>query len=158
MRKTIKLTRLALLMSAYVVASSCSLSAWAQNVKFKLNDKGQLSYLAFPNSKIDTVAFNKDKLTGPALLLNGKELSMHGNGTLFKGMQDGLDYMMNYAVEKGSLRIKVTCKNVSENDMNEVQLSLRIGIDNCMPTYPEWRSIYFPTLLKCEKNISGDIS
>ena len=66
-------------------------------------------------------------------------------------MQDGLDYMMNYAVEKGSLRIKVTCKNVSENDMNEVQLSLRIGIDNCMPTYPEWRSIYFPTLLKCEK-------
>ena len=151
MRKTIKLTRLALLMSAYVVASSCSLSAWAQNVKFKLNDKGQLSYLAFPNSKIDTVAFNKDKLTGPALLLNGKELSMHGNGTLFKGMQDGLDYMMNYAVEKGSLRIKVTCKNVSENDMNEVQLSLRIGIDNCMPTYPEWRSIYFPTLLKCEK-------
>lgn len=125
----------------------------AQDVKFDLDEKGQLSYLYFPSCNMDTVAFNQGEFSGPALLLNGESLSLNkGDSDMsYMGSQNGLNYSLKYAVENGSMRLTVSCKNTSKADMKNIRLSMPIGINNCMTSYPQWRSIYFPTLLKCEK-------
>lgn len=129
------------------------IALWGQDVKFELNEKGQLSYLYFPSHNMDTVAFNQEVFAGPSLLLDGQilPLSKSNNGLVFVGSQKGLSYSLKYSVENGSMRIAVSCKNMSKADMENIHLSMYIGINNCMKSYPEWRSIYFPTLLKCEK-------
>lgn len=131
----------------------CSSTLRAQDVKFDLNERGQLSYLYFPSCNMDTVAFNQKNFAGPTLLLDGESLSLNrGDDEMtFMGNQKGLSYSLKYAVENGSMRLTVSCKNISKADMKHINLAMRIGIDNCMTSYPQWRSIYFPTLLKCEK-------
>ncbi|WP_139317679.1 hypothetical protein [Parabacteroides timonensis] len=126
---------------------------WAQDVKFELNEKGQLSFLCFPSYGMDTVAFNQGQFAGPSLLLDGEILPLNktDNAMLFVGSQKGVSYSLKYSVENGCMRVSVSCKNISKADMENVHLAMHIGIDNCMRSYPEWRSIYFPTLLKCEK-------
>lgn len=131
----------------------CSSVSRAQDVKFDLNEKGRLSYLYFPSCGTDTVAFNHGDFSGPALLLDGKSLPLsRGNDALsFAGNQEGLSYSLKYAVEKGSMRLTVSCKNTGKADMKDIRLSMCMGVNTCMVSYPQWRPIYFPTLLKCEK-------
>lgn len=128
-------------------------SAVAQDVKFSLNEKGQLEYLYYPDCRIDTVAFNQKEFAGPALLLNDEALPLSGTNDRmhFKGSEKGLEYSLAYSADKGSMGIKVTCTNISGKDMDNIRFSMHLGINSNMISYPQWRPIYFPTLLKCEK-------
>ena len=121
----------------------CSSTLRAQDVKFDLNERGQLSYLYFPSCNMDTVAFNQKNFAGPTLLLDGESLSLNrGDDEMtFMGNQKGLNYSLKYAVENGSMRLTVSCKNISKADMKHINLAMRIGIDNCMTSYPQWLSL-----------------
>lgn len=48
--------------------------------------------------------------------------------------------------------IKVTCRNLLKTRLEDIQLSLRLGIDTEMASYPHWHTVFFPTLMRCEKN------
>lgn len=130
-----------------------SFSAGAKDVRFALNDKGQLSYLYFPEKGIDTVFFNQGDFAGPSLLLNGTPLALGRTDApfVFSGSSKGLSYSVRYSAEGNTLHLFVFCKNTSGADMEGVNFSMHTGIDHCMRTWPQWRKIYFPTLLKCEK-------
>ena len=137
----------------------------------KINTKGGIDYLYFSDSVGDTVFFNSENLSrpvsgkknfyvyktenfsGPSLQLNGEELlfSRQVGENCFEGNFRGVEYSIKYISDVNCLGIVVSCKNISNQNMEDIQFSLRLGINTCMKTYPEWRSIYFPTLLKCEK-------
>lgn len=125
----------------------------AQSPTYEIDAGGRLSYLHFPAAGADTVAFRNGDFAGPVLLLDDAELPLErrGGADEYAGSRDGLEYSLRYAVKGESLCLTVTCSNKGRRGLENVRLSLRLGIDNCMPSYPEWRSIYFPTLLKCEK-------
>lgn len=131
-----------------------SLPTLAQEVNFKLNNKHQIDYLHFPCQGNDTIFFNNEKFGGPSLLLNGKELLLEGKSSdlTFRGHSEELDYSISYEKQANAVfKIEVTCKNISGKELKDMQFSLQLGINTCMEKYPEWRSLYFPTLLKCEK-------
>ena len=126
----------------------------AQNVVYKLNDSKTLDYLVYPQLGGDTIQFNTGEMAGPSLMLNGENLPFAEAVAAGKiaGSSKGLRYSIAYDVVKNDLlKLTVTCKNVSDDLLKDVQLSLRLGINTCMRSFPQWRSIYFPTLLKCEK-------
>lgn len=119
---------------------------------YEFNKKGGLSYLYFPDSGCDTIAFWQKEFEGPLLKLNGQELpvALVKEGE-YAGEADGVAYNLNYAGQDGKLLLTVTCQNRTGKEMKDVQLSLHSGVYTNMTHYPQWRPVYFPTLLRCEK-------
>ena len=136
----------------YFVSSLSSLIA--QTPDFSLNTDGTCNFLSFSSCSIDTVHFNKKSFTGPSLALNGENVMLEKKKTnnSFQGNSNGVAYTLSYTTKNESFCIRVSCKNKNDFDMKNIQLSLCLGINTAMKTYPEWRSVYFPTLMKCEKS------
>lgn len=134
----------------YVIGIS---SAVANNVQYILDDKGKLEYLYFPNVENDTISFNDGQFSGPSLWLNGKNLLLRKAEQVnkFVGSSNGLNYSIKYVVENNTMCLIISCKNITQTTMTDINLSVCLGIDHAMKAYPQWRKIYFPTLLKCEK-------
>lgn len=131
---------------------SVSAKTNSSNPVFKVNDKGGLEYLYFPGTNSDTVEFRTDEFAGPSLWLNDKMLNLKkSSADVFMGDDEGLSYRMEYGRSGNQVKIRITCRNAGDKDLKNVQLSLRSGVNTCMTHYPQWRSIYFPTLLRCEK-------
>jgi hypothetical protein len=119
---------------------------------YQFTEQGGLKYLYFENAGCDTVLFRTDTYAGPSLLLNDQPLplTVQREGK-YSGATNEIDYRLEYATEEGQFVIKATCHNRSQKDLTNLQFSLRLGINTAMRSYPEWRSIYFPTLMRCEQ-------
>jgi hypothetical protein len=119
---------------------------------YQLTEQGGLKYLHFENAGCDTVSFRADTYSGPSLFLNEKTLGLtvQKEGT-FSGTTDELDYGLEYATEGGQFIIRASCRNRTSKDLTNLQFSLQLGINTAMKSYPEWRSVYFPTLMRCEQ-------
>ena len=63
-----------------------------------------------------------------------------------------LVYSISYLEEKGNFVIRVGVKNVTNNVQTVECLSLRLGINHIMEDPTTYYSIFFPTLLRCEKS------
>jgi hypothetical protein len=119
---------------------------------YQITERGGLSYLYFANAGQDTVRFHTDTYAGPALLLNDSLLPLSAlSENRFSGTANGIDYGLEYAVADGQLSMKATCHNRSGGDLTDLQFSLQLGIDTKMESWPAWRSLYFPTLMRCEQ-------
>jgi hypothetical protein len=117
---------------------------------YRLTDKGGLSYLYFVGS--DTVRFHLDgEFAGPALLLNEQPLALNGDGGNYSGAAESLDYGLEYGTEGGRFVIKVRCRNRGEKELAGIQFSLLMGMNTVMDAWPAWRSMYFPTMMRCEQ-------
>jgi len=115
-----------------------------------LTDKGGLSSVYF--SGCDTLKFHtSNDFAGPSLLLNEKPLTLAGSDGIYSGATSNLEYRLEYGIEGNRLVLKVSCRNIGAKDLDTIQFSLQLGINTEMTSYPAWRSIYFPTLLRCEK-------
>ena len=68
-------------------------------------------------------------------------------------MSSDLTHSISYKDEDGNLAIVVSLKNNTDNKrlINSDEASLRIGIDHIMNDPSKYFSIFFPTLLRCEK-------
>ncbi|MDR1897644.1 MAG: hypothetical protein LBR10_12725 [Prevotellaceae bacterium] len=117
---------------------------------YRLTDKGSLRYLYFAG--YDTVKLYPDgEFAGPALFFNEQRLSLEGTDGKYSGSTESLDYGLEYRTEGGSFVISVRCRNNGKEDLKNVQFSLLTGINTVMDAWPEWRSVYFPTLMRCEQ-------
>lgn len=119
---------------------------------FKVNDKACLEYIKYQHVAADTVHFQTEHFAGPALLLNDKKLPLqHKSGLAYSGQYENLSYTLAYKTKGTDFIIEISCKNKGSRDLEDFQFSLDLGINTCMTSYPNWRSTYFPTLLKCDK-------
>ena len=138
------------LVSTLLFAGSLSSGRLYGQPSYQLTDGGKLSALYF--SGCDTVKFHPNgEFAGPALLLNGKPLSLDGKGGKYSGSTDAFDYGLEYSVEGKLFAVKVRCRNSGKKDLQGLQFSLLSGVNTVMDFYPAWRSIYFPSLLRCER-------
>lgn len=130
----------------------CSFFSFAKkDISYSVDSVGLISSLNFYGRK--EICFRKDEFSGPSLWLNGKRLSIkeleQSNGIY--GFNDSISYKIVYNIEDEKFKIDVTCKNLLQEELKNVQLSLRLGINTEMLSYPDWHDVFFPTLMRCEK-------
>lgn len=107
-----------------------------------------------------TIAFRSDAYGGfqPYLVMNGKRfvISMKkigsADGTMaFEGRWNRLICRMKYEMgEEGIVRFWV--ENTAKTAFKPTTLGLCTGIDCYMASYPQWNTVFFPTMLRCEKS------
>lgn len=120
-------------------------------ISYKVDSVGFISVVNIDKNK--EIEFRKDEFSGPSLWLDDHRLPVkalaESNGIY--GQCDSLSYKVVYCIEGKKLVLKVTCKNLLPTTLEKVQLSLRLGIDTEMASYPHWHDVFFPTLMRCEK-------
>ena len=127
-------------------------------ISFDVDSLGHITCLKVPSStKISggDIDFRRDEFAGPSLWLNGVALPCSRIMEADKGYMgenDTLSYKISYQADGARLAIHVTCRNLLKKELSDVQLSLRLGIDTEMSKYPHWRTVFFPTLMRCEKS------
>ncbi|MEN8118473.1 MAG: hypothetical protein ABFS16_15930 [Bacteroidota bacterium] len=125
-------------------------------VEGSISEKGNLLSLSLTalNSDAEPIEFRNDEFAGPSLLLNGKPLLLKAekaDQSVFYGENDSISYSLKYLFQDNSINVIVTCQNKSGNVLTDLQFTMQLGINTAMVKYPEWRSVFFPTLLRCEK-------
>lgn len=130
----------------------CYFFSFAKNdISYSVDSVGLISSLNFCGRK--DIGFRKDEFSGPSLWLNGKRLSIkeleQSDGIY--GFNDSISYKIVYNIEDEKFKIDVICKNHLPDELKNVQLSLRLGINTEMLSYPDWHDVFFPTLMRCEK-------
>lgn len=125
-------------------------------LKATITEKGTLDSLFFKfiDRNAESIEFRKDEFAGPSLLLNGKPLGCKGkksNSDIFSGKNDSISYSLKYLLGENSLDLIITCRNNCDQVLDNLQFTLQLGVNTAMEKYPEWRSVFFPTLLRCEK-------
>ena len=124
---------------------------YACKITLSIDSIGFISEINLENKK--DIKFRKDEFAGPSLWLGNNRLPvcvLSGNNGYF-GQNDSLSYNVIYSVEAEKIKINISCKNLLPSDLNNIQLSLRLGIDTEMAKYPHWHDVFFPTLMRCEK-------
>lgn len=104
------------------------------------------------------IIFRNDEYEGPALYVqrtNGikrVELLREKDGVeRFSGKVENVDFFLSYTKEE-ALKINIEIINNGETPFTPDRVFVRLGLDFYMESYPQWDNVYFPTLLRCEKN------
>lgn len=123
-----------------------------ENPVFKVNKNACLEYITYRHVHADTVYFRTESFVGPTLLFNDNKLPLQQkNKFSYCGQYENLVYSLSYKTKGLDFIMQISCENIGKNDLKNFQFSLDLGINTCMTSYPNWRSTYFPTLLKCDK-------
>jgi hypothetical protein len=117
-----------------------------------LNDSGAITELQILfNNKWVKIPWKKDTNGGPAW----KGIIMKkvaDNKFLFEGRKNEQVYSLEYKDVQGKLTLIASLKNESAKPfLANPSISLRLGIDNEMKEPKSYFSIFFPTLLRCER-------
>lgn len=104
----------------------------------------------------EAVDFRLDEYGGPAWQCRlGEELrtstSPRYKDGWFKEAFFGIELRHRIKMEGECLIIEAEAENQSSQTMPLDQLDLRIGLDCSMESYPQWDTVFAPTLLRCEK-------
>lgn len=128
-----------------------------ENHQLKVEFEANGAIHQFTYGKNKTVEFRKDqKFKGPALFFADRELKSSFIKTentaslVFTGHTDTLNYTLGYHLEKNALVATVKIKNNKSTIIEIPSLSLKLGVNTEMDTYPHWNDVFFPTLLRCE--------
>jgi hypothetical protein len=120
--------------------------------KVVLNDSGAITELQMMfNNKLAKIPWRTDANSGPAW--KGITMSrVAGNKLLFEGKKDEQVYSIEYKDVQGKLTLVAGLKNESAKPfLANPSISLRLGIDNEMKEAKKYFTIFFPTLLRCER-------
>ena len=123
-----------------------------------INPDGSINQLVFNTpAGIQMVEFRKDSLSGPAFYgeWNGSLQTVKLSrlkANIYRGESSGLRFTLRYLDTLGLPAIESKIENIDVTEIQPQKAGLRLGINTEMKQYPQWSSIYFPTLLRCEKS------
>ena len=102
------------------------------------------------------VLYHKDQNFCPTItyVLNGEEHALSfdspSQDTAIKVKDSNLYAVIECSAKDELFSLKIRTENISNGDIDKV--SLRLGINSYMCSYPDWNEQFFPTLLRCEKS------
>jgi hypothetical protein len=140
-----------LINGVHVYAQPPKVASGGETMQCSFSKNGTIQSITVDDTTL--IQFRSDSLKGPALYWNNQLLAVAAqpsNGQLFTGSNQQLAYSVAYKMANNKLAISVTCTNLTNRQLAGNQLSLRLGINTAMTHYPQWDSIYFPTLLRAE--------
>jgi len=106
----------------------------------------------------EAIEFRKDKkFEGPAIVFasNTVKLSNTRNTSgklIFSGETPKIIVSLAYSFEENAFAIRATIKNKTAIELPIDTLLLRLGINTEMDAFPHWNKVYFPTMMRCEKD------
>jgi hypothetical protein len=114
--------------------------------------------LSFPRSNgWSAVRFRDDAFAGPTWQLRGPagwhDIALRPvdpTNCVYEAVDGPLRFGLRYEVLGRRLGLLATLKNESDQPVGPLQAGLRLGLDTYMEKFPDWRTIPFPTLLRCE--------
>ncbi len=147
------LTAACVMISSLLTAQILSLKDSLYEISF--SESGSVTKLTEQGNNVE---FRKDSTyTGPSIYSSGKRIRLEAfksskDTLIFKGEDQNLLVSMRYWIENKSFAIQVFVKNKSVKIIQVNDLMLRLGINTEMDTYPHWHQVFFPTMMRCEKN------
>jgi len=100
---------------------------------------------------------NDSTYSGPSIYFSDKRIKLHISKSnkdtlIFIGENQNLNIILGYWFDNNTLAIHLEVKNKSDQDLQVKDLMLRLGINTEMDAYPHWHKVFFPTLMRCEKD------
>ncbi len=118
---------------------------------------GSIAFLEAQRSGAwEEIPFRDDSYRGPAWKIDSGSgpaavaLARDPGQPSFTGTLDGQSFRLTYGLDTDGLHVTARAENPGGTAWQPVRASLNLGINTYMATYPEWRDLYFPTLLRCE--------
>ena len=103
------------------------------------------------------VAFRSDAFAGPAWQVFASNTwqtialqPIRPTDAAYEAVRGPLRFGLRYEPLGHRLAVQATVQNLSSNAVGPLRAGLRLGLDTYMASYPQWRAIHFPTLLRCE--------
>ena len=139
-------------------------SSWlfAQNYELKNNsftiEFNKTGAIASFLSNGKTIEFRNDtEFEGPSIYLANNKIALHKtrnstNNLVFSGETPLIRASFSYSFQKNAFTICATVKNKTNKLISIDTLTLRLGINTEMDVYPHWNNVYFPTMMRCEKD------
>jgi hypothetical protein len=140
----------------YTFAQSPTPILQGKSWNLSLNTDGSIRQLVFNTpAGSQRVQFRHDSLAGPAFVgkWDGQKHAirlMQTSALQFEAKSNGLLFKLQYLDTLGLPAIKASVKNMDVTEIQPDYINLRLGINTEMKSFPQWDSIYFPTLLRCE--------
>ena len=106
----------------------------------------------------EAIEFRKDNKTeGPAIIFSNSTVLLHNTktsttGLIFSGETSKIKVALSYSFEKNAFAMEATIKNKTGKEIPIDTLMLRLGINTEMDAFPHWNKVYFPTMMRCEKD------
>ena len=152
------------ILSVYILSTNLTLSGQTYQLannffKIDFNKDGSIKeFFDVSDKNKKQIEFRKDSLyIGPSILVSGKRIGLsHDNSSddtiRFKGKTDQIELIQSYSFSSNALGITIKVKNKTEQTIPIESISLRLGVNLEQDFYPHWNNIYFPTLMRCEKD------
>lgn len=115
--------------------------------------------IASVEMKDDNGAWNKiafhdvqNSNRGPVWVLDGKEIGWkQKSNSNYVATTEGLTLSLHYSIQKSAICISAEVTNTTEQDIYPHALGVRLGINTYMTYFKDFKNLYFPTLLRCER-------
>lgn len=143
--------------SAYGQQDSLQNGVW----KIKVNEHGQLYSLSIKDEAgWSAIPVMTDTLRGMSwYCMQDKKamaVSLRAAGNMtYTGETEQVQLSLRYELRERQLRVIATAHNTGQQAFRPEKLGLQTGISHYMAGYPQWNSIYFPTMLRCEQTHFG---
>ena len=115
------------------------------------SNEGIIQSLSFnQKGQWQDVLFRKDNFAGPRF--ENLTLSLKDKHSLsFEGREGDVIYTLQYKSLNNRLAIIVGLNNTGTQSFTPNRTRLVLGVDTEMQGYPQWDTVLFPTLMRCEK-------
>ncbi len=106
----------------------------------------------------EAIEFRKDeKFEGPSIVLANNTVKLNNTqnspvNLIFSGETPKTNVSLSYFFEKNAFAIRATIKNKTAIELPIDTLMLRLGVNTEMDVFPHWNKVYFPTMMRCEKD------
>lgn len=122
----------------------------SERIELSLNPStGTIASLSMGGTSIP---FRHDHHCGPAW--EGMDMHPGDSPLSFSGERDSILYNISYRKLKDNLAVDCSVENIGTEAFSPERLRLVLGVDTEMHGYPQWDTIFFPTLLRCEKDFA----
>lgn len=124
----------------------------ARKMDIKIRPNGVIEYLVLDGIAIP---FREDDHGGFSIYITkNKETNrvhLQKENDDYQGSLYGIAYQLKYILKNNYLEVIIKVENMTDALLEFEKISIKIGIDTYMESYPQWNEIYFPTMLRCEK-------
>ncbi|KQC02180.1 hypothetical protein AQF98_00990 [Pedobacter sp. Hv1] len=127
----------------------------------QINENGELKSLAqfdqqtwlkIPVQEQNHKGFSFYYVENNGNIKKGKPIILiHKSNNIYEGKINEVMLSLKYELRGDNLVVTATAENKGNLPFAPQTLGLKMGVSNYMVNYPQWNSIYFPTMLRCEK-------
>ena len=128
-----------------------------KNNSFRVEFRGSGAISKF-TYKGQNIEFRNDyQFEGPSVYLGNSRILPRNiiktkDKLVFNGANPDIDVTLTYLFDNEAFAVITNVRNISGKPLSVDNLTLRLGVNTEMDLFPHWNKIYFPTMMRCEKD------